>query len=150
MGVVWQKWAWSPKIFRCTPRTLFLRTPLLKFLDPPLNQETHSACETAWERCVGVPDRCKQHGLSFKKALGSCMGPFLFPLCTNGLTNSCLSKFFCIEGCCDVDVWLLAESHKLINMWMSHTLAILYRKYIFWSIPVSNDILICQTANSSS
>ena len=34
--MVWQKWAWLPKIFRRTPRALFKRTPLLKFLDPPL------------------------------------------------------------------------------------------------------------------
>jgi len=55
-----------------------------------------------------------------------------------------------IEVYCDMNGWLLAESHKLINMWMPHTLAILHRKYIYWSIPVSNDILICQTANSFS
>ena len=37
MGVVWQKWAWSPKIFRCAPHVhSFKRTPLLKFLDLPL------------------------------------------------------------------------------------------------------------------
>ena len=37
MGVVWQKWAWSPLNFRRAPRAhFFKRTPLLKFLDPPL------------------------------------------------------------------------------------------------------------------
>ena len=36
--VVWQKWAWSPEIFRRAPRAhSFKRTPLLKFLDPPLH-----------------------------------------------------------------------------------------------------------------
>ena len=27
MGVVWQKWAWSPKIFRRAPRALFRKNP---------------------------------------------------------------------------------------------------------------------------
>jgi len=93
MGMVWQKWAWSPQNFRHALRALFKRTPFLKILDPPLNvpfifECFHDQQDSQW--CMKALQRYQTNN--------SQNGPNVF-LSSDGLARYCvnLSQWFTHE-----------------------------------------------------